>query len=400
METIQQQAIQARHDANEKGEEIVYPNQKAAADKATQYLLMDGTPLVNLIAQPGVGKTGTFLEVTIQATTHPDPARRIHVEDLFLITGMSDSDWFKQTSERMLPVFRPRVFHRNRLMDEATHYAGSGRSRWAPKLVIIDESHIASKPRMTIHSFLATLAGSDPASPLLPHHLTSANIRVLAVSATPGAVLRSPMADWGKTYHRVVTIKPGKSYHGVAHMVRDKRLFKTDSLDDPAYLRKVLHIMKASFGENRYHIFRQTTGCRDLYNQFTSLTSTDLMGWDILRHDAEERVESMDTMLRTQPKNHTIIIIKGFWRASKRLCQDWIGLTYDPPTTRLNVSAVIQGLVGRFCDNSKPRWLGVDTIRDPVHLVPSGAVRKYLQWIRSGFKEDDGGIRKSCFGTA
>lgn len=394
METILAQAKEAHQVAADEGRAIVYPNQKAAADKATRYLLMDGTPLVNLIAQPGVGKTGTFLEVAIQATTHPDPARRIAVQDLFIITGMSDTDWLNQTKERMLPEFQPRVFHRNQLVTEAIRYAGSGRPSWLPKLIIIDESHIAAKPGMTIHTFLATLAGCDPAVPIQPSHLIRSQIAVLTVSATPGAILKAP-AGWGKIFHRVVPITPGDSYHGVAHMLKHKRLYKTGDLHDDEYLNKVLQILTTAFHENRYHIFRQTTGCHDLYDQFTQLTTTRLIGWKVIKHDAQNRVRDMDTLLTTQPDQPTIIIIKGFWRASKRLCQDWVGVTYDPPVSRVNVSAVIQGLVGRFCDNSKPRWLGIDTIRDPVHLVPSGAVQTYLKWIASGYTTDDGGIKKT-----
>jgi hypothetical protein len=397
METILTQAKFAHHQAAMQGTQIVYPNQKHAADRAIQFLLMDRTPLVNLVAQPGVGKTGTFLEVAIQATTFPDPARRVAVEDLFIVTGMSDTDWLKQTTDRMLPVFRPRVFHRNQLIHEATRYAGSGR-KGRNVLIIIDESHIAAKPGMTIHQFIATIAGSSVDEPIQPTDLTKAHITILAVSATPGAVLKAPMTGWHKMFHRVVAIKPAETYHGVAHMLKHRRLYKTDSLNGD-FLHKVCHIMTHGFDEKRFHIFRQTTGCADLYDLFTQLTHTTLSGWNVIKHDAVCRVKAMDTLLQTQPERPTIIIIKGFWRASKRLCQDWIGLTYDPPVTKVNVSAVIQGLVGRFCDNSSPRWLTDSSIRPPIHLVPKGAVQTYLRWIVSGFKENDGGIRKTFIAT-
>lgn len=393
MEAILSQADHAHKQAAMEGTQIVYPNQKHAADRAIKYLLMDHTPLVNLVAQPGVGKTGTFLEVAIQATTFPDPARRIDIEDLFIITGMSDTDWLKQTTDRMLPAFRPRVFHRNQLITEAQRYAGSGRNT-RNILIIIDESHIAAKPGMTIHQFIATLAGSSTHTPIHPTDLTNAHISIMAVSATPGAILKAPMTGWDKIFHRVVAIKPADTYHGVQHMLKQKRLYKTGILQGE-FLQKVCQIMTHGFAENRFHIFRQTTGCVDLYDLFTQLTSTTLAGWNVIKHDATSRVQNMDRILQTQPEAHTIIIIKGFWRASKRLCQDWIGLTYDPPVTRVNVSAVIQGLVGRFCDNSQPRWMDDYSIRPPVHLVPPGAVQTYLRWILSGFKHDDGGIRNT-----
>jgi hypothetical protein len=398
METILKQAAHAHQQAAKEGRSIVYPNQKRAADKAIQYLLMDGTPFVNLIAQPGVGKTGTFLEIAIQATTHPDPTRRIAVDDLFIITGMSDTDWYRQTSQRMLPAFRHRVFHRNHLIHEATRYNASDRPATAPKLIIIDESHIAAKPGMTINTFLTALAGCKPDSPIHPTSLFRSNMAILAVSATPGAILKIPLTKWKKIHHRVVTIRPSDAYHGVAHMLTHKRLFKTGNLEDPTYLKQVIRILH-SFREHRFHIFRQTTGCCELYPLFTQLTKTHLIGWNVIRHDATSRVSRMDHMLTTQPAQPTIIIIKGFWRASKRLTQDWIGLTYDPPVTRVNVSAVIQGLIGRFCDNSRPRWIHNHKIQQPVHLVPAGAVRTYLKWIHSSFTHDDGGIRKTYLAT-
>ena len=388
------QADRAHAQAHKRGECIVYPNQKKAADRAVRYLIGKNVPLVNLIAQPGVGKTGTFLEVAIQATTHKDDHCRIRTSDLFICTGMSDNDWSKQTSQRMLPAFRDRVFHRNTLLNEAKRYYDKGNT---PKLIIIDESHIATKPGMTVHTFINKIAKLPDDTPITPQRLLDANIRILAVSATPGAVLREPADTWDKAHHRIVSIQPADTYHGVEHMLKSKRLFKTGSIDDDKYLTQIASIMANSFGEKRYHIFRQSVSTGDLYEKFTRLIQhhTHLREFQVIRHDSEDRVAHMDTILRTQPDKHTIIVIKGFWRASKRLCQDWVGVTYDPPVVKVNVSAVIQGLVGRFCDNSKPRWLGVDTIRDPIHLVPTGAVSTYLEWVHSGYKTDDGGIRKS-----
>lgn len=399
MEIVRTQAQQAHAQAQVNGQPIVYPNQKTAADQVIQYIIKEGTPLVNLIAQPGVGKTGTFLEVAIQATTHPDPARRIDVEDLFIITGMSDTDWVKQTTQRMIPVFRPRVFHRTQLIREATRYVSSNRPRTAPKLIIIDESHIAAKPGMTIHSFINTIIQDiSTTSDIQPHHLTDNQVYILAVSATPGAMLAYPLVNWHKALHRYVTIVPSHSYHGFRHMIQQRRVYKSKSLENTSFQRTLFAKMR-HFREPRYHIFRQTTGGSiNFYEHLLRLTETELSGWRVLKHDATSRISKIDAMLNTPPPTHTIIIIKGFWRASKRLTQDWIGITYDPPVTRVNVSAVIQGLIGRFCDNSTPRWLHNPDIQSPIHIVPDGAVRQYLRWIDSEFKESDGGIRHTFIG--
>lgn len=405
--TIIDQVKTFKTEAEASGKCLVYPNQKEAADEAVKHLIEYKTPLVNLIAQPGVGKTGTFLEVAIQATTHAKPSSRVKISDLFIITGMSDTDWIRQTTSRMIPAFRSRVFHRNSLLAEAKRYTGRS---FARKLIILDESHIATKPGMTIHAFIAALIGIKTlTSPITPDDLLENNISILAVSATPGVMLRFPMNHWlDKELHHVITIQPGKDYHGIEYMLENERLYDTDMLElgDPrtGFLEKLIRKMATWFGENRYHIFRCNTACgEDPFEIMSRMANTNplMKGWKILHHDSKRRLLNIDTMLKTQPKQQTIIVIKGFWRASKRLSQDWVGITYETPsgryTGRPNVSAIIQGLIGRFCDNSKPRWIADPTIKEPIHFTTMSAIYQYLEWIHTEYVSRDGASNTKYF---
>ena len=179
---------------------------------------------------------------------------------------MSDVDWMNQTKQRMLPIFRDRVFHRPQLISEATRYAGSTTS---PKLIIIDESHIATKPGMTVHSFISILAGSPITQLITPQILIDANISILAVSATPGDILTRPLTTWDSLYHKVVTITPPPTYHGIHHMLKHKRIYKSMPLTDETFTNTLIHTMLHAFNTPRYHIFRQNP-TYDIYDAFST----------------------------------------------------------------------------------------------------------------------------------
>ena len=49
--------------------------------------------------------------------------------------------------------------------------------------------------------------------------------------------------------------------------------------------------------------------------------------------------------------HHTIIFIKGFWRASKRISMKHIGATYEPIPIQRDISVTAQSLTARFCNN-------------------------------------------------
>ena len=50
-----------------------------------------------LVVHPGSGKTGTFLNVAYKYSTHLDNQFMIPYKKVFILTGMSDIDWEKQT---------------------------------------------------------------------------------------------------------------------------------------------------------------------------------------------------------------------------------------------------------------------------------------------------------------
>jgi hypothetical protein len=90
-------------------------------------------------------------------------------------------------------------------------------------------------------------------------------------------------------------------------------------------------------------------------------------------------------MMEHAPKKHTAIIIKEFWRASKRLVRDHVGATYEPITKIRNSTVTSQGLTARFCDNFEYTGDWLNPSLRPLHFCDIGAIIEYMDWVDVGY---------------
>jgi hypothetical protein len=354
-----------------KGEdrEIVYENQKTAAVEICQELFEKDKTVVTLIAEPQVGKTGTFLETAFLACTHPSDTHIVNPKNVFIITGMSDTDWQKQTKNDMLEPFRNRVYHRGRLNTKDRQdgfYTNLANAEDA--LLIFDECHIGAEKDHQISAMLRHLGLLDLSV------LKKRNIKLLEVSATPGATLRDTLA-WGEENHSIVILKSSEAYTGFRHFIKEKRLHESYDLTDEEELNKLIAFISDTFVEPHWHVIRLPSKSRknsELEAKIMCICARE--GWTAMNHSAVDRIDDLDYHMSTRPRKHTILLIKEFWRAGKRLNDTYIGIGHDAPTGDVNVAA--QGLAGRFCGNDKKRGLGA-----PHVFTNVGLINQYLDWI-------------------
>jgi hypothetical protein len=107
------------------------------------------------------------------------------------------------------------------------------------------------------------------------------------------------------------------------------------------------------------------------------------LGWDCLNHNSGERIDKIDTLMENPPENHTIIFIKGFWRASKRISQHHIGATYEAIPKQRDVSVTAQALTARFCDNYEYSGDQLDINLRPLHYCDKVAIENYVEWFNN-----------------
>lgn len=335
------------------GKELVYPNQAEAASMIIDEFFNKQKVLVTLVAPPQVGKTGAFLQVAFLACTHPDDRSIIDPRDIFIITGMSDRDWQKQTQDDMLEAFKRRVYHRGRLNTKDREDGFNTNLSVAENaLIIIDECHIGAEKDHMVSDCLRTLKLLDI------NVLRKRRIKILEVSATPGATLYDSI-EWGPKNHSVVILKPSSEYVGFKNFIQEKRIHPSLDLTEMAGLNALATFIKETYPRPRWHIIRMPAKSRsnaDFQKNMKAICERE--GWTNTQHSALDRVGDIDHHLETEPRQHAFLIIKEFWRAGKRLDDRFIGIVHEPRTKTKDTNVTAQGLAGRLCGNDKKSGAG------------------------------------------
>ena len=355
-----------------KGCQLTYPNQQEAAQKVIQ-AFQEGKHLVILVAQPGAGKTGVMLEVCRQLTTHIDDEMCVPVDNAYVLSGMSDVQWKNDMQRSMIPSFKDNIRHRGEISKIQSRI-----SVLKNGFIANDECHIASGCKMK----MATMFQSTGLVNV--EYAIGNSIRVLQVSATPDAVLWDLKA-W-KNKAQTIKLEPGPAYKGFRVMLNEGRIRKAPTFDSIESVRAFLQSW-----QNRYN------GCPTkkyfpirLLGKSTILmgwmkTVALQLGWKMFQYDSDERVDDIDTRMKSAPDAHTIIFIKGFWRASKRIERTHVGGCLEEPPRGRNDTSAAQGLIARFCNTYEYEGVELDHPEwRPLHYGDVAAIESYLTWFEGG----------------
>lgn len=353
---------------SEQNRRLVYDNQKETAFETINHY-NEGKQLVLIVAQPGTGKTGVVLETLKQLTTHIDDRCCVETKNIHVISGMNDTDWRKQFQEKMLPSFRENIHHRsilNKHVDEIASITNG--------ILITDECHIASNKNMTISKILnyAGLTNCDT--------VESRNVRLLDISATPESVAHD-IKSWGDKA-AIVRLMPGPLYKGFQVMLDENRIREAPLFNDYDVVKDWFKFFEDRYAKTtkKYFPVRVTNMDAKIYLRRACIE----FNWDIKDHNSNERIMDIDTMMGEIPKKHTIILIKEFWRASKRLVRNNVGGSYEQKPKKRNDSTAAQSNIGRFCDNYE--YVGDELNPDwrPVHYGDKTAIEEYVNWFNNG----------------
>lgn len=354
------------------GSLLVHDPQKEVAKKIISEF--SSNDLVTLCAPPQWGKTGVSLFVSYMMAIKGG----IDPNNVFFITAMSDRSWLLQTKERVLPMWRNNVYHRNTL-----HYLEDrvGRLKREKKdkniLIIVDECHIANRRDFTLGNIIESLNLKNPDT------LKEKNIKILQISATPSNTLIDA-EDWPN--HAKVCPKFNNNY------VSFQTFLDEDRLRDPHNLMTEEgcgnYFSEVCADTPKYHFVRSVsagpTG-RATY----SLTKTSLQK-QCSKYNAElielnmiktqSQIKEIFRNLDKQPSKHTFILIKNMLGASKTITDKFIGSVHESLPREKDNSSEIQGLPGRMCGWTKRRG-----ISGPRIYCKTEIVENYLKLYDSGF---------------
>lgn len=340
---------------------------------------------VHLGAEMQAGKTGV-INALVRLILKNGRKLRYDPRRIFVLTGMNDNAWKKQTRERLPAALHGNVYHNGGLSNFAKAITSlAAGEELANVLIILDESHLASalnnRPHEHIYKRIAELC---PRAKWQEN-----NIRFLTISATdPAKVLTIS----GKEAVQVVRLQTTPAYQSVeslnaAGRIRSLETFK--NINSPSAIAELKRRVEEEFADApRYHILRAPYGKTDKVGE---MVRAAFPGCPVLKFDAEEKsrrsgggavaaddtsstsyMEDINSILAEAPEKHTFIVLKNMLYAAKTLHDEFVGVLWDRLSGKDDTT--LQSLVGRACGYGKNE-------RTVVYTSES-TVRNYLAFWR------------------
>jgi hypothetical protein len=283
----------------------------------------------------------------------------INPKNVYIISGMNDIDWQKQTKASFPVALNEHVYTRSEFKKISTLNSLEN------ALIIIDECHIAAEERQQLSTKLAQAGLNNPES------LHEKNVHILQVSATPAHTLFNADRIWGED-HAIVRLTPSPTYIGFEQLLAADRIMDTSEMTSAQLFTEIKNQIKLVYKTPKYHIFRLGRGDKSAFYSMVSGNS-----WIVKSHNSQSR-EDTDLLFETPPLQHTFIVIKGFWRAGKRLNDQNIGIMYEGPSNIPDANVVTQSLAGRACGNDK-QTPGDDS---PMIYCHRNSIVDYVNWAK------------------
>jgi len=160
----------------------------------------------------------------------------------------------------------------------------------------------------------------------------------------------------------------------------DENRIRDANLETYEDVKAWFELFDARYEKKKYYPVR--VRCDELKGHFERAIVE--FGWRSRIHNAEERIDEIDEMMLSSPEHNTIIFIKGFWRASKRLNRQHVGGCYEEIPKKQNTTSASQGLIARFCDTYEYDGDELNPDLRPIHFGDIESIKQYLNWFDCG----------------
>jgi len=286
-------------------------------------------------------------------------------EDIFIISGMSDIDWEKQTKNDMLDSIKNNVYHLGKI---GTFNNIISNKRNTKILIIVDECQVATSKGQQIDCIIKEIEKNAEEK--------NVEIKYLVVSATP-SVIYYDLSTWGNK-HDLVMLEPPEKYVSFKTIIDEKRIFEADVLNEEYLNKNFLPLLKDHFTTPKYHIIRSSEKKRTGLVEWCKKNNFLCRSFDA-KHRSSNTSINENPMLE-EPIKHTFIIIKNFWRAGKRIKDKHIGIVYEYNNS-IDINITAQGLIARFCGNDKQSKQTFNNMA-PIFFGNIETLEEYMDFIK------------------
>ena len=181
--------------------------------------------------------------------------------------------------------------------------------------------------------------------------------------------------------HGIVILEPGPNYRGFQYFKRKKMLCDWNNFSPEKDFKKLEATIKSRYSHNKYHFIRINSRKPKLIKNIKNMCLTN--GWICDHHNQQNKIKNLEELIQKPPERHHFIMIKEYFRASKRLkLNKNIGLILEPSSQVKDVTVTAQGLI--------PRWWQYYTEGEldfgdepPLFILSMECVEIYLKFIET-----------------
>ena len=190
-----------------KGINIIFENQEICGKEVRN--IFNNKAIVNCLVYglTQAGKTGCMTSLIQYYTL----SNNIPINNIYIITGLSDVEWKKDTKNRMPNSINDRVFHRGNIKNFILDIRGKKNC-----LIIMDEIQIACEDNQTINKAFTECQFYDL------DFLLDNDIKIIQFSATPDGNIND-IVDW-KHHSAIVKLAPGQGHYGPKQAIEQGRI--------------------------------------------------------------------------------------------------------------------------------------------------------------------------------
>ena len=319
------------------GINTIYPNQEDCGKRIK--CIFNSRSHVNCLVygMTQTGKTGCMTAL-IQ---HYILSYNIPIDNIYIITGLSDKEWKKDTKNRMPDAIISRVFHRANL--SKTFFRDIREKQ--NSLIIMDEIQIACVEDQTIHKTFRECGFYDL------DFLLENDIKLIQFSATPDGNMND-ILDW-KHHSAKVKLEPGEGYYGPKQAIEQNRVKQFQDLTIIDNVKELKECIESNYKIPRYHLIRvpnkreNKDGSNNQSKVITNFKCVFGGNCEYNKNYLKTKKNDINDILTKQPEKHTFIFICETYRCAKTIEKKFIGILYERYTFNPDDSTIIQGLFGR-----------------------------------------------------
>lgn len=349
----------------DESEERPHPEQHLAALQVFAWMFTGGVKCAwaHLAAEMQAGKSGvanTLIRLCLQNAEKLN----LMADRIFLLTGMSDDAWKKQTRARVHTDVRANVHHSGGLKKvQVLLNKLAAKDGLRNILIILDESQVASnasnRPNSLIYKTVRDLVPVD--------QWVERNIRFLTISATdPAKVMAMESCE---IPCRTVQLMTTAAYQSVESLHIAGRIRSLEEFGDISSAKAIVELKRAltAYDAPLWHILRPKQGKTaeveaKLRKEFPG---AQVVSWDSAKRptaeseddsssESSKSLEDINTLLSTPPATHSFVVLKNMFYAAKTLEDKHVGVLWDRLGSNVGGdNARLQSLLGRACGYGK-----------------------------------------------